>query len=89
LPVTAAVEPVPLDFARGCLDRAGAVERGEGGLGVQPFGVIAGGDQAPGGGVIGDRIVVQQGWRCLHHQLSDVDAKLLDLLGERLVAARE
>jgi hypothetical protein len=51
LPVAAAVEPVPVGLAGAGRDGVGAAERGEGGLGVQPFGVVAGGDQQRGGGV--------------------------------------
>src|SRR5215217_8862540 len=41
--VTAAVQPVPGGLARGGLDRAGAADGSEGGLTVEPVGVVAGG----------------------------------------------
>jgi hypothetical protein len=60
LAVPAAVEPVPAGLAGGGLHRRGAAQRGERGLGVQPPGVVAGGDQQRGGAVGADTVQAAQ-----------------------------
>jgi hypothetical protein len=45
LTITASVETVAGDLARGRLDRRGAAEHGEGGLETEPAGVVAGGNE--------------------------------------------
>jgi hypothetical protein len=51
---------VPAGLARGGLHGGGAAQRGERGLGVQPPGVVAGGDQQRGGAVGADAVQVAQ-----------------------------
>ena len=53
-------EPVAGGLARGRRDRGGATQRGEGGFGVQPVGVAAGGDEQLGGGVRADAVELKQ-----------------------------
>ena len=60
MPVAAAVEPVAAGLAAAGGDGAGAAERGEGLFGVQPVGVVAGGDQQGAGGVGPDAFEGQQ-----------------------------
>jgi hypothetical protein len=50
-PVTGPVEPVAVGAARGRGDGCGTAQVGEGGLGAQPLGVVAGGNQQLAGGV--------------------------------------
>jgi hypothetical protein len=51
LAVAAAVESVAVGAARGRGDGGGAAQVGEGGLAMEPLGVVAGGDQQLPGGV--------------------------------------
>ena len=43
------------------VDRGDAAEVGEGGLGGDPLGVVAGGDEQQGGGVDADTVEVERG----------------------------
>ena len=52
--VTAAVEAVAVGLAAAGWDGAGAAERGEGPLGVQPVGVVTGGEQQRAGDIGSD-----------------------------------
>ena len=61
LPVAAAVEPVTDRLAGRGVDRGDPAEVSEGGLGGDPFGVVAGGDEQQGGGVDADTVEVRAG----------------------------
>ncbi len=61
--VTAAVQPVAAGVAAGGGDGSDAQQPGQGGLGVQPVGIVAGGDQQLPGGVDPDAVDPGQG-RC-------------------------
>ena len=60
LAVAAAVEPVAGHLAGRGVDRGDAAEVSEGGLGGDPLGVVAGGDEQQGGGVDADTGQVEQ-----------------------------
>ena len=60
LPVAAPVEPVTGHLAGRGVDRGDPAEVGEGGLGGDPFGVVAGGDEQQGGGADADTVQVEQ-----------------------------
>jgi len=66
LPVAAPVEPMAGRLAGRGVDRGDPAEVGEGGLGADPVGVVAGGDEQQGGGVGADTLQGQQarGGRC-------------------------
>jgi len=79
LAVTAAVGPQPGGLARGRLDRAGATQRGEGGLAGQPVRIVAGGDEQLGGSVHADAVAIQEPGRDPGDQPSDLPVELADL----------
>ena len=60
-PVTSPVEPVAVGAARGRGDGCGTAQVCEGGLGAQPLGVVAGGNQQLAGGVDPDPGQGEQG----------------------------
>src|SRR6266496_1561519 len=89
LAVAAPVEPVAVCLARGGVDRGGAAEHREGGLGAEPFGVVAGGDQERAGGVGADAERLDEPRRGSSGELSQLSVEAGDLGFECLVAAGE
>ncbi len=84
LSVTAAIESVAGDFARGCLLGTDAAQRGEGCLAAEPVGVVASDDEQGGGGVGADAAMGQQygsvagdrvGGRCSRSWISSVSCR--------------
>jgi hypothetical protein len=88
LPVAAAVEPVPPGLAGGRFDRAGAAQRGEGRLVVQPFGVVAGGDEQGGRAVRADAGPLEQLRGMGFDRVGDARGKLAGKLRQAAVAWR-
>src|SRR4029450_6586659 len=89
LPVAASVEPVSVGSTGGCLHWARAAQRGEGRLGGQSFGVVAGGDEQGGGAVRADAAALEQVRRVVGEDLTDPAGEVVDLAGQVLDAVGE
>ena len=87
LAVPAAVEAVADGLARGRLHGAGAAQRGQGGVGAEPVGVVSGGDQQAAGGLHPHAVAGQQSRGGPAGEDGQVGVERVQLGGEGLVAA--
>ena len=76
-------------LAAGCRDWCDAAECGEGSLGADSVGVVAGGDEQLGGGLVADAFDGDRLRAGPFDEGSQLGVEVGDLAGERLVAARQ
>lgn len=89
LSVSAAVEPVPGGLAGGGWHRVGAAQGGEGGLAVQPLGVVPGAEQQRRGGVRADSGQLDQRRRGRRGELDELLAQGLSFGAQGLSASSQ
>ena len=87
--VAASVESVSVHAAAAGRDRCGAAQMGEGGLGGDPVGVIAGARQELAGDLGADTAKREQVGRDVGDQLGDLVIGFADLLAQLLVTSGE
>jgi Transposase IS116/IS110/IS902 family len=87
LAVTATIQPMADCLARGDRHWTGAAQRGQGGVGSEPVGVVPGGDQQLAGGLDPDAAAGQQPRGGLAGQGDEVRVERGQLGGQDLVAA--